>query len=291
MAGVRNCQVAFLTSVPSIYQPWDLQHLHLPGFFSKIEVRSREEQYRAFCEQAQYVCVQTEWGKRDLIKQYSIDPEKIKVIQWSCISDAFSPSTPAAFSEIVARLGLPETFFFYPAVTWKHKNHEAVIRALWVLRDRHDIRANVCFSGKATEFKGELDRLASKLGVSGQVRYLGFVSPGELHVVYALARALVFPSRFEGFGLPVLEVFRAGLPVLSSSATVLPEVAQDGALYFDPDSPEQIAAHMKAVLVDASLRCSLIDSGRRVMARYSSGRTAAAFQDLYEQIAGVRLSH
>jgi len=279
-------QGAFLTKIPSIYQPWDLQHVHFPEFFSDTEIESREKLYRAFCRQAKYVCVQTEWGKNDLVESFSIEPGKVEVIRWGSVLDAYRAPSSTAIGATIEKLRLPTQFFLYPAVTWAHKNHEAIIHALRILKHVHDVKINVCFSGKWTAFRRQLDRLASKLGVADQIQYLGFISAEELQAVYACATAMVFPSKFEGFGLPILEAFHAGVPVLSSNATVLPEVAQDGALYFDPNSPEQLSQHMKGVLEDHRLRVGLIERGKQILSRYSIRQTAADFQVLYERTAG-----
>jgi glycosyltransferase involved in cell wall biosynthesis len=278
-------QTATLTGIPSIFQPWDLQHAHFPQYFPEMEIKARETLYRAFCNRARYVCVQTEWGKSDLVRNLSIEPGKVKVIRWGTDFEAHLPASASSVSVAAAKLQLPDQFLFYPAVTWEHKNHAVIIRALRILKETYGVRAQVRFSGKWTEFRSNLDRLASELGVADQIGYLGFVSPEELQAVYARASAMIFPSKFEGFGLPILEAFHAGLPVLSSTATVLPEVAQDAALYFDPDSPDQLALQVKRVLQDAELRSRLVERGRLVLSRYSTKQMVADFQDLYELTA------
>ena len=278
-------QTATLTNIPSIFQPWDLQHCHFPQYFPEMEVKARETLYRAFCNRARYVCVQTEWGKNDLLRNFSIEPEKVKVIPWGSNFEEQLPPSPSIVSAAAAKLNLPDQFLFYPAVTWEHKNHAAIIQALRVLRDTHGIRPQVRFTGKCTSFRSMLDRLAGELGVANQISFLGFVSPEELQAVYARATALVFPSRFEGFGLPLLEAFHAGVPVLASNSTVLPEVGLNAALYFDPDSPEQLAQQIKLVLQSAGLRHQLIQKGKEVLSQFSIRRTAAEFQALYEVTA------
>lgn len=278
-------QAAYLTRIPSIYQPWDLQHLHYPEFFSRFDYLSREQRYRAFCRQARRVCVQTEWSKRDLVDSYGIDPEKIAVIRWGSVLDAHAPPSPESLRAVIEKFRLPPHFFFYPAVTWPHKNHAVVLRALQRLREEEGRIVFVCFSGASTPHRRELESLAGRLGVSAQVRFLGYLPAPELRALFAAATALVFPSKFEGFGLPVLEAFHAGLPVLCSNATVLPEVAGAGALYFDPDSPAELAGRMKAVLDDPDLRRALAARGREVLGRNSMRETAAAFRNLYRQVA------
>lgn len=278
-------QPAYLTEIPSIYQPWDLQHLHYPHFFTKSEFVLREKSYRAFCSRATYVCVQTAWTKRDIIKQYGIASEKIMVIPWGSVFSAYKVPTIETQKKTIEKYHLPSEFFFYPAVTWPHKNHELILRALCILKSKHGLTPDVYFTGASTKFRQTLDKVAQELGVSEHIHYLGFVTPEELRVIFHTATAMIFPSKFEGFGLPILEAFDSHLPVLSSNATTLPEVAQNAALYFDPDNPLELASLMEKMLNDPQLRQDLIDKGTSVLSQCSIKDTVAHFQVLYERVA------
>jgi glycosyltransferase involved in cell wall biosynthesis len=280
-------QVAYLTELSTIYQPWDLQHLHYPQFFSENDFAQRERQYRAFCDGASYVCVQAEWTKQDLITQYGIAQDKVVVIPWGSVFDAYKNPTAEEIRATVQKFGLPDRFLFYPAVTWPHKNHETIFRALQILKHESGLAPNVIFTGSSQGHRSTLDKLAQDLGVSEQLRFLGFVSPAELQAIFRAATAMLFPSKFEGFGLPILEAFHARLPVLCSNATTLPEVARDGALYFNPDSPMELSALMKTILETLDVRQDLIERGARVLAQYSIYDTAASLQALYERTAAL----
>jgi glycosyltransferase involved in cell wall biosynthesis len=144
---------------------------------------------------------------------------------------------------------------------------------------------HVFFTGASTKYRGTLERLAKELEVFEQIHFLGFLASEELQAIFNAATAMVFASKFEGFGLPILEAFHANLPVLSSNATTLPEIAQDGALYFDPDSPDELASLMKKMLDDSGSREELVRKGRDVLSKYSIRETAVKFQALYEEIA------
>jgi glycosyltransferase involved in cell wall biosynthesis len=278
-------QEAYLTDLPSIYQPWDLQHLHYPEFFSRTEFVLREKYYRAFCGRASYVCVQAEWTRQDVLKHYGLPADKVVVVPWGSVFDAYTAPSPKAVLATAKKYGLPDCFFFYPAATWPHKNHEAILRALHVLKTEHGTTAHVYFTGSSTEHRATLDKLAQGLGVFEQAHFLGFLSPEELQAIFSAATAMVFASKFEGFGLPILEAFHARLTVLSSNATTLPEVAGDAALYFDPDSPSELAALMKTILDTPELRQDLIKKGALVLSQHSINDTAADFQALYERTA------
>jgi glycosyltransferase involved in cell wall biosynthesis len=279
-------QIAYLTEVPSIYQPWDLQHCHLPQFFSEEDLILRSTYYPAFCRQARFVCVQTEWGKQDLITQYGLEAEKISVIRWGTAFEAYSASTDQELAEIRRQLGLPDTFLVYPAVAWPHKNHELILRGLALLQQRTGKAIDVVFTGKPTQADAELQTLAKSLGIEQYLHFLGFVSTSQIQAIFQGALAMIFPSRFEGLGLPVLEAFRVGLPVICSSATVLPEVSGGAALLFDPDSPEEMVAALERLCNTPSLRAELIGEGYSVLKRYSADTAAEQFVRLYRKTAG-----
>lgn len=278
-------QTAYLTELPSIYQPWDLQHRHHPEFFTKDEIEKRDREYQAFCTQASYVCVQAEWTKRDVAKQLEIANEKIVVIPWGSVFDAYRTPTSNEIHSTVEKYHLPNQFFFYPAATWPHKNHEVIFRALSLLKSESRTISHVFFTGTSKAHYAGLTKLAEQLHVNDQVHFLGFVSSEELQSIYNVATAMIFPSKFEGFGLPILEAFHAGLPVLSSNATTLPEVGCDGALYFDPSDPRELANLMQSILNKPELRSDLINKGHKAFARFSMENTAKLFQELYDRTA------
>jgi glycosyltransferase involved in cell wall biosynthesis len=128
-----------------------------------------------------------------------------------------------------------------------------------------------------------LDQIARDLGISEQVHFLGFLTPEELQIVFRTATAMIFASKFEGFGLPILEAFDAGLPVLSSNASTLPEVGGEGALYFGPDSPEELASLMRLILDAPEVRKDLTRKGAMVLSQHSIDKTAAGFRELYKK--------
>jgi len=278
-------QQGYATELPTIYQPWDLQHLHYPGFFSRDEYERRERLYRGFCSRASVVCVQAEWTKRDVMHQYQIPEERVEVIPWGSVLDAYERPSAEEVRGVVEKLDLPKQVFFYPAATWPHKNHEVIIEALKILKKEDGTEPQVFFTGSSTDHRPVLDKLAQDCGVSAQLHFLGFVTPAELQAIFCSATAMIFPSRFEGFGLPILEAFSAGTAVLAAHATTLPEIGRDGALYFDPDSPRELSELMKTMLGAPELRQELIEKGSRVLSSYSIKDTAARFQALYEKIA------
>jgi len=120
-------QAAFLTGVPSIYHPHDLQHLHLPEFFNPYVRRSREITYRAYCEQARMVPVTASWGKCDLLQHYGLAEEKVQLVPWAPVLEAYPSPSAGDLAAARRKFCLPEVFVFFPSQTWAHKNHMGLL--------------------------------------------------------------------------------------------------------------------------------------------------------------------
>lgn len=283
-------QGGFLTDVPSIYHPWDLQHLHLPQFFSPRTRSVREVTYRTLCEQATLVSVASTWHKRDLIRHYGLSEEKVRVVPMAPVLSAYPTPGADELSAARQKFSLPEAFIYYPAQTWAHKNHIGLLEALAILRDRHQLKVPLVSSGRCNEFFPKIMKRARELQITDQVWFLGFVSPLEVRCLYELCRGMVFPSKFEGWGLPLSEAFLAGTPVACSNVTSLPEQAGDAALTFGPDDPEEIADAIRRLCTEAELRKTLVGSGKRNVSFFTWDRTARTFRAHYRRIANRPLT-
>jgi glycosyltransferase involved in cell wall biosynthesis len=279
-------QDAFLTEVPSLYQPHDLQHLHLPGLFSRWERERREVIYRAHCAAAATVVSMTSWGRGDLISQYGLPPEKVAVVPGGSVLWEYPEPTPADLDALRSRLSLPPEFLLYPAQTWPHKNHERLLEALARLRDRDELPVPLVCPGSDRGRSWHARERAAELGLDGATWFPGFVSPLQLRGLFRLATGLVFPSRFEGWGLPVCEAFSEGLPVASSTATSLPDLVGDAGILFDPDDTEEIAAAVKRLWTDPGLRATLSERGRKRGEQFSFDAAARLFRAHYRRIGG-----
>ncbi len=283
-------QDAFTTEIPSIYQPHDLQHLHLPELFSRWAHERRERIYRTHCERADAVVTMTSWGRRDFIEHYDLPEEKVWVVPGASVLPEYPAPSPEDLEEIRARLSLPDAFLLYPAKPWPHKNHARLLDALARTRELTGTPIPLVCCGARV---GDYDRVgerARELGLEPTTIFPGFVSPKELRGLYELATALVFPSLFEGWGLPVCEALSAGLPVASSSSTGLRDLVRDAGLIFDAESTEEIADAVQRIWTDEKLRQTLARRGRERSELFSWDRTARLFRAHYRRIAGRSLA-
>jgi glycosyltransferase involved in cell wall biosynthesis len=283
-------QDAFTTEIPSIYQPHDLQHLHLPELFSGWERARREAIYRTHCERAALVVAMTSWGRRDFIESYGLSPEKVTVVPGGSVLREYPAPSPADLDGLRSRLELPDSFLLYPAQTWPHKNHENLLEALARIRDENGVTIPLVCPGKQTGHYRRIRELVHRLGLAGTTSFPGFVSSLELRGLYELGTALVFPSRFEGWGLPICEAFDAELPVASSTATGLPDVVGDAGVLFDPEDVTEMARQLHRLWTDERLRADLRERGRKRAAEFSFDHTARLFRAHYRQLGGRRLA-
>jgi glycosyltransferase involved in cell wall biosynthesis len=282
-------QVGFRTKVPVIFAPHDLQHLHLPEFFTPAQVAEREARYRGLCETASIVTMMSSWGRDDIIGRYGLSPEKVLVVPGAAATGAYEPPTQRDVVATRERFGLPDRFALYPAKAWPHKNHLRLVAALHLLRDR-GIDVPVVLTGKQDDRAAAVLAAAEAYGVSDLIHFVGFVTPLELGAMYRIARMMVFPSLFEGWGLPVIEAMSVGLPLACSNVTCLPVVTAGAAELFDPTDPAAIADAMSRVWQDDNLRERLTADGLVRAACFSWEKTARIFRATYRRLGGRQLS-
>jgi len=278
-------QLGFLTSVPSIYHPHDLQHRHFPQYFSRRESLYRDIVYRTLCDQATMVAVTSSWVKRDLVEQFGLADGKVQVVPLAPVLTAYPEPTADDLNRTRAAYDLPEDFILYPAQTWAHKNHLGLLTALALLRDTRDLTVNLVCSGARNDFFPEVEAHARRLRLEDQFQFVGFVSALDLQALYRLARAVVIPSKFEAASFPLWDAFLSGVPAACSTVTSLPEQAGDAALLFDPDSPEQMADAIQRLWTDDALRRTLVERGKANVSRFTWDRTARHFRAHYRRIA------
>lgn len=280
----------FPTSLPFIFEPWDLQHIHLPELFSNEEVRFRNWLYRLACEEAALVVTATHRTKDDLIKQFGLSPSKIAVIPRGAEVTSVDPAA-WAIEDTLNKLQLPQRFALYPAKTWAHKNHIRLFQALAMLRDKDQLVIPVVCTGKPIDSSsGSVQRELGSLGLSDQVFFTGFVDGDSMRHLYARADLMVFPSLFEGLGIPVLEAMASGTPVVCSQASCLPEIGGNAAIFFDPRSVEDMATKIAMVWNDSALRLDLKQRGYANITSFSWAEAARSFRVAYRYVANKPLA-
>jgi len=260
---------------PFIYQPHDLQHLHMPEMFTRAELRRRAAFYAPLCRAAARVVVGTSWVKDDIIASFGLAPDSVTVIALAPL--ATTRPTPAP--------PLPANYLYYPAAPWPHKNHERLIAAFAIFAStRPD--ANLVLTGARVASGVDVTAVAAAHGVAHRVHALGYLSEGTVAAVYAQARAVVVPTLFESASFPIWEAFQRGIPVACSTVTALPRQVGDAALLFDPLDVPAIASALRQIWDDTALRTKLVERGHYRVAEFSWAETARRYVALYRTLLG-----
>jgi glycosyltransferase involved in cell wall biosynthesis len=278
-------------SLPSIYNPHDLQHLHYPRYFSRTEIAWRETIYPAGCHFAKTVVVASQWIKEDIVRQYAVDADKIQVIPWAPATEAYPSAGTEEVNAVREKYSLDTPFALFPAMTWEHKNHLRLIEAFQRARQEQDLKLQIICTGKRHEPQwSRIKQTLETMGLSNDVRFLGLLSENELGCIYRLSRFVIVPTLFEAASLPVFEAWHHETPVACSTVTSLPEQVADAALLFDPYSIDAMKQAIIALTNDPELRTDLAKKGRQRLKDFSWQRTALAYRAVYRRAAGISLS-
>jgi glycosyltransferase involved in cell wall biosynthesis len=216
----------------------------------------------------------------DLVARLGVPPGKVDVVALGLGQPAGAIPTPEAALRERLSLGRRPVALSLSAKR-PHKNLEGLLDAL--ARIPAERRPVAVLPGYPTPHEAVLRERAARLGVEGDVRFLGWTSPEDVEGLFALAGCFVFPSLYEGFGLPVLEAMARGVPVACSDRSSLPEVAGDAARLFDPSDPASIAAAVEVLLGDPDEAARLVAAGRARAARFTWEATARATLASYER--------
>lgn len=237
---------------PSILSFMDMQHEFYPEFFSAGELEHRKI-YKTSAQVASRIIAISEYTKKCLVERYGIPEQKIDVVYLGYGSGyRVIPQTDSDLETIKKKYGLEKPFMFYPAATWPHKNHSKLLRALRIIIDRYNFDGELILTGIPMNAHDEIMKEIDALKLTKHVRLLGYLDVKELPYLYNIARFLVFPSLFEGFGIPVVEAMACGCPVACSNVTSLPEVVENAGVVFDPTSIEDMAEKIYGLWCDSS---------------------------------------
>jgi glycosyltransferase involved in cell wall biosynthesis len=273
--------------IPTVGIVYDLQHRSYAQFFTRAEILRRDQELGEACRLNSRIAVISNYVRSTLLDQMHIEPERVSTI-YIRMAHWFSGAV-ADSEKKLRRFALePQKFFLYPANYWRHKNHESLIAAFAKARSAGlPAQMKLVFTGAPSERMSELQKIAEAAGLAQDVCFLGFLSTDEFQAVLGAARAVVFPSLYEGFGMPVVEAMAVGCPVACSRGTSLTEIAADAALLFDPRASDEIAYAMIRLAANDSLRADLITRGKQRAAFFRDTREMTReYWRLMEQAAG-----
>jgi glycosyltransferase involved in cell wall biosynthesis len=267
---------------PTVVTVHDLSFLRFPEAFRRANRTYLSLFTRLSARRAARVIVGAESTRRDVIELCGVPAERVITVPYG-VTEAFSPAPQAEVAEFRQRKGLPERFILFLGTLEPRKNIGRLIQAYAALREREGANGTpklVIAGGKGWFYESLFSQVAG-LGLSDHVMFTGYVPGEELVWWYRAAFMFVFPSLFEGFGLPVLEALACGAPTVTSNVSSLPEVAGDAALLVDPVNTEALVNAMSRLLNEPDLRCRLSEAGVDQAKRFPWSRTAAETVAVY----------
>lgn len=257
------------------------QYLPAPGAIYYAQAMMRHAARRA-----RRVLTVSQASKDDILRYLRVPTEKVEVIYNALDPKLASEPTAEDVAHVRERFLLTSPFVLYTGNIKPHKNVDRLIEAFAILRRDGFEDVKLLIIGDEISKYPNLRRLVHRHQLHQQVRFLGFVPDATLGVLYRLASVFVFPSLFEGFGLPPLEAMAAGAPVVTSNVSSLPEVVGDAALLVDPMDPGAIAHGMARVLGNPRLREELVRRGYERVKTFSWERSVARVRQVYAELTG-----
>ncbi len=267
----------------SVVSVLDLAFLAHPEAYSPESLRYYAQVFRSLRHAAKVITI-SDFTRQEVLNRVSIAPERVETVHLAA-DPAYFPHPTSAVENMRGRLDLPHPYFLVVGTIEARKNLERLIAAYASL-PRGDLPHLVFAGGRGYQYDRVLEAVQAQR-VEDQVRFLGHVSDADLPPLYSGALALLFPSRYEGFGLPILEAMASGCPVLTSNCGSMAEVAGNAAVLVDPNVTESIADGIATLMQDSTLRDSLIATGSERARRFSWRATAERTLAVYREAASA----
>jgi glycosyltransferase involved in cell wall biosynthesis len=273
-----------LTPCRSVVTIHDCIHLRFPQYLpNKLGYAYARASLWVATHRSNRIMTVSEASKRDILRYFRVPESKIDVI-YNAIDERFGEMPDEEeILRVRERYQLNDPFVLYAGNIKPHKNLERLIEAFHTLRRGELQHVKLLIIGDQISKYATLRRAVHRYKLHKHVRFFGFVPDRTLAVLYRLAGVFVFPSLYEGFGLPPLEAMASGTPVITSNVSSLPEVVGDAALLVDPYEPEAIADAMRRVLTDQQLRDDLVRKGLVRASGFSWDRSVRRVREIYEE--------
>ena len=266
------------TSVKRVVTIHDVIFRVDPSLFPYFDRKIYDLKWKYSCKHADLIITVSEHTRKDLMKLYKVPFEKIRVIYPPVATTP--PPDPVPDQKVIDQYSLSNPYWLYVGAINPRKNLLGLLRALLISKD--DLQLIVVGSGGTYERKAR--RFVDEHGLSSRVRFMGYLPNETLPVFYRKALALIYPSFYEGFGIPLVESLQSGTPVITSKTSSMPEAAGPGAILVDPTSPESIAEAMNIMAYDSALRSNLTKAGYQHAQKFTTDKIVDQTLGVYQEL-------
>lgn len=266
--------------IPAVLTIHDLIFLRHPEFYHWIDAKIYAWKFRIACREAERIIAISECTKRDIMSFGGVDADRIDVVYQSCSPRFSSRPGEALQEEVRGRFGLPRHFLLSVGSIEERKNIREAVKALAYLPEEVHLVA----VGKPTPYARRVLAEVRRTPLEQRVHFLHGVSDRELHALYGMAEVFVYPSRYEGFGIPIIEAIHSGLPVVAATGSCLEEAGGPDSLYVSPDDPRALAAAVTALFPGAEEREDRIRRSREYVRRFEGADVASQVIEVYRRV-------
>ncbi len=241
----------------------DLSYIKYPRYAEKKNKKFLENNVGKSIERANKIATISESAKKDIINYYNVDEKKVDVICLASSKNIEKKKNIKEIKEVLKKYKIKKEYILFVGTLEPRKNINVLIKAYASLGKELIDKYDLVICGAKGWHYDNIFKQVDNLNLTKRVIFTGYAEENDLPYIYSGASVFVFPSFYEGFGLPILEAMKCGVPVVSSNTSSLPEVGGDAALYFFPNDIEKLRDHMGEVLTNKELRESLIEKGHR----------------------------
>ena len=287
--GVEVIQVQYFRPpycpCPSVTAVHDLSFEYHPEFFNRIQRTYLKAFVPWSARRTDAVVTVSQYSKDDICKRYGVSPERVFVTHIGCGPEFMPIEDRSRLESTRQRLGLPERYVLFVSNIQPRKNLVGLMEAVSRLGAQHDDVKLVVVGKKQLGYE-TVERHMVELGLESRTMFVGFMSDERVADLYNMARVFVYPSFFEGFGLPPLEAMACGTPVVASNTTSIPEVTGEAAILVDPHDSDAIAEGIRSVLEKPGLAARLSRAGLEQAKTFSWQRAARENYEVYRKVTG-----
>jgi len=257
----------------------DLIFLRYPNLYKRIDRKIYASKFKRSCLDADKIVAISEQTKSDIIEFFGINESKIQVIYQSCNPLYYEPYSTEQKIKVRNKFSLPETYLLYVGTIEERKNLLQIIKA----RHQGNISTPLIVIGRPTVYYEKIKAYISSNSITG-IHFLKDVNQWDIPAIYQMSEMFIYPSSFEGFGIPVLEALNSGIPVITGKGSCLPEAGGPHSLYVDPMETDEISNAIKTIPGNADLRQAMISEGYKHALNFREDKTAGMMMQLYQSL-------
>ena len=266
--------------IKSVVTIHDLIFMRCPEYYNPVDVAIYKWKFRNTCKQANRIIAISECTRRDIMELGEIDDSRIHVVYQSCDTRFRQQVSPEQKQDVRARYSLPKRYVLFVGTIEERKNALLAAQALPYLSDE----IHLVLVGRQTAYAKTITSFARQNGLANRIHMLSGVPTSDLYAIYQQAECFVYPSRYEGFGIPVIEAIQSRLPVIACTGSCLEEAGGPDNVYVDPDEPQEMAMAIKSITDNPDAARQIVTRSLDYIRRFENGNVAQEMLNVYRSL-------